>query len=154
MRRFIGTLGLVGCAAALLVGSAGTATAAPTTSGAACTGTVQIVSLTATPASILPGQSTDANLLIQNCTTRPQPVSVTWFGLYSQAGSGTFPGGCAAIDPLVYSATVPASGQYTSSFGLRVFSGCTATDLRITARLGNGTGTVASQTVDIPIGTG
>jgi hypothetical protein len=65
------------------------------------------------------------------------------------------PAGCPAIDPLPpQPAQFVPHGTFTASLTYRVFAGCTATALRVTARFFDAaTGAeVANQSADLPIG--
>ncbi len=118
---------------------------------AACTGTVQIVSLAFSPPSVPAGQSSVAQLTARNCTDQALAVSVTWTAQLIWPAGG-IPPGCAVIDPLLRPATIPANGQLDTGQGYTVFSQCQATTVRVTARIGAADGTpLASQSADLTI---
>lgn len=148
---------LLTAAAALLVAGSIAVTgpaahAATVTSASTCTGTVQISSLTFSPAQASPGQTATVTVVAQNCTTQPQQVSFMFTARFVGASTG-IPAGCPAIDPLPpQQATIPAGGTFTNALSYPVFSGCTATALQVTARFTDTTGTVlATQTASLPI---
>jgi cellulase/cellobiase CelA1 len=140
--------GLLAFAAVIGAGVTGTANAASGTAAADCTGTAQIVSLTLDPPTATQGQTSTATLVAQSCTGQSQPVHVQWYGIF-QGSSGTgIPPGCPAIDPFLQYLTLPATGVLTTSFGFQVFTGCTATSLRVTGSLLiTGSGTVEQSAV-------
>ncbi|HEV7961571.1 MAG TPA: cellulose-binding domain-containing protein [Actinoplanes sp.] len=119
---------------------------------AACTGTIQITSLTFDPSPATPGQIATATVAAQNCTDQPQQASVMFVARFV-GPSDQIPAGCPAIDPLPpQPASFAAGGTYTSGLGYLVFSGCTATALRVSVRFTDSTGAVlATQSADLPI---
>jgi hypothetical protein len=152
MRRFILVL-LGGVLAVLPAGTAAAAAANATPADATtCTGTVQVASFTFSPASVRPGQSSVATLVLQNCTAVDQQVSLVWYGSFTGTGPGVIPAGCANIDPLPpLAATVPASGRYSHGFGYQVPSSCTATKLTAVVNITTGGTTVVAR-ADLAIG--
>lgn len=141
---------LIGGALAALPAGAANANVAPADT-ATCTGTVQVASFTFSPASVQPGQSSTATLVLQNCTAVNQQVSLTWYGVVSGSGTG-IPQGCAIIDPLPpASATVPASGQYSRGFRYSEPASCTNATLTAVVNIGTG-GTTITARADLAIG--
>jgi hypothetical protein len=141
---------LLGGVVALL--PAGPATAQVTPADATtCTGTVQVASFTFSPASVRPGQSSVATLVLQNCTAVDQQLSLVWYGSFTGTGTGV-PQGCANIDPLPpLPVTVPASGRYSRGFSYQVPSSCTATKLTATVNINMG-GTTVPTHAELAIG--
>jgi hypothetical protein len=136
------------CAAGAIVlaGPAAYAAAAP------CTGTIQITSLTFDSPQGAPGQVVTATVVAQNCTDQPQQASVMFVARFVGPSAG-IPAGCPAIDPLPpQQASFTPGGTYSAGLGYRIFPGCTATALRVTARFTDSTGAVlATQSADLPI---
>jgi hypothetical protein len=128
------------------------AVAGPPAAAATCTGTIQISSLTFNPPQATPGQTATATVVAQNCTDQPQQASLMFVARFI-GPSDQIPAGCPAIDPLPpQPASFAAGGTYTAGLGYLVFSGCTATALRVTARFTDSTGAVlATQAADLPI---
>ena len=148
MRKLLTAAAAALCVASSIMVTATAAHAAP----AACTGTIQITSLTFSPAQAAPGQTATATVVAQNCTAQPQQASVLFIARYVGASPG-IPAGCPAIDPLPpQQATFAPGGTFTTSLGYLIFTGCTATSLEVTARISDSTGaTVATQTASLPI---
>ncbi|HEY0534218.1 MAG TPA: cellulose binding domain-containing protein [Actinoplanes sp.] len=119
---------------------------------ATCTGSVQISSLTFNPAQGIPGQTTTATVIAQNCTNQPQQASVLLTGRFIGPLAG-IPAGCPSIDPLPpQQVAIPPAGTYATGLGYLIFSGCTATSLQVTARFTNAAGAVlATQSATLPI---
>lgn len=146
--RWIVSLALAAGGVAV-AGPAALASAAVTP--AACTGTVQIVSLTFNPPSVPAGQSSAAQLVAQNCTAQSIAGSVTWTAQLIGPGGG-IPAGCAVFDPLYRTTTFDPGVLVTQSVGYSIFAQCTATALRVTARIGGADGsTLATQSVDLTV---
>lgn len=149
MRRFIAAVGMIVCGIASALTGTGTANAA---AAADCTGTAQIVSLGFASATVAPGQNATAQLVVQNCTASAQQLSVMWYARFLDAGVQGPPPGCVVVDPIILPLSLPASGQGSSSFGLQVFNGCTATTLEVSATLRGPDGsTIAQRIADLPI---
>jgi hypothetical protein len=138
------------CAAASIVVSAPAALAAP--AATACTGTVQITSLTFNPTHVAPGQSATATVVARNCTDQPLQASVLFLARFVGPSTG-IPAGCPVIDPLPpRQVSFAAGGRYRTSVGYLVFAGCTATSLAVTARFTDASGAVlATRTASLPI---
>ncbi len=151
--RILTSLMAASVAAAAMTVAAGAAAASPVTP-AACTGTVQITSLTFAPPSVSPGQGATATAVVQNCTGQAVPASALWIARYTGAGTG-IPAGCPAIDPLPpTSVSVPADGHVATSTRFLVLAGCQATGLHVTVRISSAGVTLAEQSADLPIGAG
>jgi hypothetical protein len=149
LRRILAVAVAAVCAADTLVidGPAGPA-------AAACTATIQITSLTFSPSPVTPGQSATVTVTAENCTDQPQRTSLMFVARFV-GPTPSIPPGCPAIDPLPpQPAQFDPHGTFTSSLTYRVFSGCTATALRVTARFFDATtgAEVANQSADLPIG--
>jgi len=141
---------------ATIGGTATTATAATPTplAASACVGTIQITSLTFTDSTpVQGGQIAHLTLVAQNCTSQSQSAKVMWTGRFTIPPSPNIAPGCAAIDPLVPPLNFAPSAQATATMSYLIFSGCTATDLAITATISSGTGSTvfAQQTAHLTI---
>ena len=149
MRKLIAAAGVTVCAIVSALIGTGTAHAASSTA-ADCTGTAQIVSLGFASSSVQPGQTATAQLVAQNCTASAQQLSVMWYARFLGAGVQVPLPGCVVVDPIVLPLNLPASGRGSSSFGLQVFNGCTATTLEVTATLQTPDGS-EQRSADLPI---
>jgi hypothetical protein len=157
-RRGIATAAVIVMATAALVGGTATVatagTVAKSSAGHAavsvCTGTIQIDSLAFTGST--PVNSGDIAGIAQNCTNQAQSTTVTWVGRFTGPGTG-IPAGCLAIDPFVQPANFAPLGQVTTSTAYRIFAGCTATGLQVTATIVAATGgtVLAQQTANLVI---
>lgn len=151
MRKLIATAGMTACGIVSALIGPGTAHAT-TGTAADCTGTAQIVSLGFASSSVQPGQNATAQLVAQNCTASAQQASVMWYARFLGAGVQGPPPGCVVVDPIILPLSLPASGQASSSFGLQVFDGCTATTLEVSATLRAPDGsTIEQRSADLPI---
>jgi hypothetical protein len=148
LRQLLTAAVAAGCAAGAITVAGPAAPAAAAT----CTGTIQISSLTFNPSPAAPGQTATATVVAQNCTDQPQQASVLFIARFV-GPADQIPAGCPAIDPLPpQPASFAAGGTYTASLGYLVFSGCTATALRVSVRFSDSTGAVlATQSADLPI---
>lgn len=122
------------CAAALsAVGGAAQAAQSPAVGGG-CTSTAQTIYLTSliwSPASVLPGQSSEATATAVNCTNVTQSAGEEWLGRFV-GPTGGFPAGCPVIDPYIRSIALPPHAIVSDATGYLVPSGCTATGLIVT----------------------
>jgi hypothetical protein len=141
MRRFaVASLSLAVVAGALVFGAA----LATNASAATCTGTVQVVSMTFNPPTVVAGQSSTATLKVQNCTNQQQVLNIQFYARFLGSSNG-IPPGCIVYDPLVRQLTVPASANASIAMGYSTFAGCTATGLQATATISLGGTTLGSQ---------
>lgn len=157
MRRFLGRAAMTAVTAgvaALAVVPAGTAVAG--TAGTAAPSAVRcsqlaIRSLTFDPAVANPGQVVTATVTARNCSRATLRTTLQWTARFVGASEG-IPAGCPAIDPLPVQVAFPPRRSVSSSFGVLIFSGCTATSLQVTARYTDTAGTVLDQrTASVPI---
>lgn len=125
MRRFLQAVGLIAGTTLFGLGIAGPAGATLPAAASDCTNGVQVVSFAFTPATVSPGQTATATLVLQSCTGAAQQDSVQWYGRFSDANN-TIPAGCPAIDPIIRPAPVPATGQFTGTMSFLVPASCTA----------------------------
>src|SRR6185369_5782425 len=102
---------LVRLIALLVIIGGGIVVAVPGPAQAACTGTgaAEIVSLTFDPPAIAAGDTVQATVTAQNCTSTAQSGGVQWYGRFTGPGGG-IPAGCIAMDPLIVPLTLPAGG--------------------------------------------
>src|SRR4051812_30579295 len=140
---------------ALLALIGGTAVAVSGPAEAACGGTVtaEIVSLTFDPPAIAAGDSVQATMTAQNCTSTAQSALVQWYGRFTGPGGG-IPAGCIAMDPLVVPLALPAGGTNSTALTFRTFASCSATGLEVNVQLRADSGSAAdTRTATVPIGT-
>jgi hypothetical protein len=150
MRAVLRMIGMAAGVVMVVLGGA-VLPASAAVSPAACTNGVEIVSFAFSQASVAPGQTATAGLVIRSCTGQSQQVDLEWYGRFS-TGTGTgIPAGCPAIDPIVVPATLPATGDYTTSQSTMVFPSCTATDLATTVTVLSATGTLATATAHVAV---
>jgi hypothetical protein len=142
---------LIALALAALCGLASALAAPGGVQAAPCSAAVQITSLTFNPPQASPGQGSAATVVVRNCAAQQQTFSAMTTARFLGATSG-IPAGCPVLDPLPPSqVTLPAGGTWSGTTGYTVFSGCTATVLRVTVRLSDQTGTLDTATADLPI---
>ncbi|MEU4333136.1 cellulose-binding domain-containing protein [Micromonospora lupini] len=155
MRTLLTLAAAAVCAAGALAVPAAAAQADPagaTVPAGACTGTVQIQSLTFNPPRVVPGQAVTATAVGQNCTAQQQQFSTAIYARFVGSTPG-IPTGCPALDPLPgWTVTVDPGATFSWHEGYFVRSGCTATGLEVTARVeDHATGTLLTQTATVPI---
>ncbi|MHA6764972.1 hypothetical protein [Streptacidiphilus sp. PAMC 29251] len=109
----------------LLVGAAGVASAAPSSSAGAsagvnavsptaCSGVVQITAFAFHPPRVPAGQTSPAELTLKNCTAATQQVNETWLGRFSGSSTG-IPAGCPVLDPFLRPVTLAPHAKTTTS---------------------------------------
>jgi plastocyanin len=137
--------------AALGIAAGSPAASAAGAAPAACTGTVQITSMTFSPPSVTAGQGSTATLTTQNCTGQTVATTETWFA--QLLNFGPVPGTCIAFDPIPFGRTYQPNQAATRTVGFGTFPACTASLLRATVRITNSAdGTLlATQTADLQI---
>jgi cellulase/cellobiase CelA1 len=139
--------------AALLAMIGGTVVAVSSPAQAACTGAgaAEIVSLTFQPPAVVAGDTVQATVTAQNCTTSAVSAQVQWYGRFT-GPTGGIPAGCIAMDPLVVPLTLPAGGTNSTALTYRTFSSCSATGLQVNVQLRADSSTAAdSRTATVPI---
>jgi len=132
----------------------GTVVAVSSPAQAACTGAgdAEIVALTFDPPAIAAGDTVQATVTAQNCTTTALSARVQWYGRFTGPGGG-IPAGCIAMDPLIMPLTLPAGGTNSTAMTFRTFASCSATGLEVNAQLRADSGNVAdTRTATVPIG--
>jgi len=121
---------------ALLAMIGGTVMAVSSPAQAACAGTgaAEIVSLTFEPPAVVAGDSVQATVTAQNCTTTALSARVQWYGRFTGSAEG-LPAGCIAMDPLIVPLTLPAGGTNSTALTFRTFASCSATGLEVNVQL-------------------
>jgi hypothetical protein len=136
---------------ALIGGGAAVVMSSPAQAACSGTGTAEILSLTFDPPAIAAGDTVQATVTAQNCTTTAQTATVQWYGRFVGPGDG-IPAGCIATDPLIVPLALPAGGTNSAALTFRTFASCAATGLQVNVQLRAGSGTVAdTRTATVPI---
>jgi cellulase/cellobiase CelA1 len=132
-------------------GGAAVAVSGPAQAACAGTGAVEIVSLTFDPPAIAAGDTVQATVTAQNCTSTAQSAAVQWYGRFTGPGGG-IPAGCVAMDPLIVPLALPAGGTNSAAMTFRTFASCSATGLEVNVQLKADSGNVAdTRTATVPI---
>jgi cellulase/cellobiase CelA1 len=146
MRRLVRIVALLA-----MIGGTVTAVSGPAQAACAGAGAAEIVSLTFEPPAVVAGDSVQATVTAQNCTTAALSARVQWYGRFTGSGGG-IPAGCIAMDPLIVPLTLPAGGTNSTSLTYSTFASCSATGLEVNVQLGAGSGAVAdTRTATVPI---
>jgi cellulase/cellobiase CelA1 len=117
----------------------------------ACTGTVQITSMTWSPPQVTPGQRSTLTIVAQNCTDTPQKVSFFSYQQFLGSGPGV-PPGCPIVEPLPASpVTIEDGGTFTVTSEYNTYGGCAATRLLVTAQFTLGSTLLDARSANLEI---
>jgi hypothetical protein len=156
LRPAAAALAASGAVMALSLAAAGTAAAATAPGSArpdvACAASFPIVvdGFAFTPAGVLPGGSSTADLITTNCSTETVATTETWTGQWLPLdAAGNPPVGCPVIDPIVRSVTYSSGEEVAENETYGVPTGCRAAELEITVRISVPAGTAGITTTAI-----